>query len=76
MKLESTNLKQYGSVKVGGITEEYQGSRRRYVMCKGIWIENGIYYAHWQFVLAKTMKPYGKSTSFFKQIEPNTQVKQ
>lgn len=71
MKYETTNLKEYGKIKIGAVRQEQTGKRTRHVKCKGIYlgIDNN-YYAHWQYLLAKTMKPGGKSTSFLTIIEP------
>lgn len=69
MKYESMNLTEYKNIHVGSIRSEQQGKRTRWVKCKGICKgDDGNMYAHWQYVLASTFKPSGKSSSFLTKI--------
>ena len=65
---ESINIQKHNDISLGTIRKE----GRRNVMCKGFHKSKDPndknVYAHWQFVLARTMKPYGKSTSFIEKI--------
>lgn len=69
MKYQSTNLQEYGNVKVGMRRREQQGKRMRSVVCKAInlGIDNK-YYAMWMYTLPKTGKVSNKSSAWLTEI--------
>lgn len=61
-KLTQMDKTEHNGYKIGRIREE----GKRLVMLKGFSIDaNNMIWGHWQFILKKTLRPSGKSTSFF-----------
>lgn len=60
-KFNQMAIKEHNGYKIGHIREE----GKRFVMLKGFSIDsNNMIWGHWQFILKKTLRPSGKSTSF------------
>lgn len=60
----------FNNVSIGDIKESEEGKRKRLVKCKAIYknIETNEMFVLWQYILAKTLKPSGKSSCYLEKL--------